>query len=63
LNNQAWALLISCSINKTAPPIRYIISLSVSGIASYAGTLLLLSNGNFISLITIPDANSSQSAI
>jgi hypothetical protein len=62
-NNQALASLIACPTNTTASSIRYIMSLSAPGITSYSGTLLLSSNGNFVSLITIPDAGSPQSAI
>jgi hypothetical protein len=62
VNNQVLALLTTCPI-VTSPSIRYSVTLSSFGIGSYSGTLLLSSNGNFISVFTIPDAGSPQSAI
>ena len=59
---QTLALLSRCPI-AIAPSIRYSITLSSSNIGSYTGSLLLSSNGNFISLFTIPAAESSQSAV
>jgi hypothetical protein len=63
LSNQASTSLISCPTTTTATSIRYSMTLSSPGIASYWGTLLLSPTENFISLITIPDAGSPQNAI
>jgi hypothetical protein len=62
VNNQALALLTICP-TVASPSIRYSVTLYSFGIGSYSGTLLLSSNGNFISVFTIPDAGSPQNAI
>ena len=64
LNQQTLALLISYPTLTTMPAtVRYDMTISSPGILSYSGTLLLSSNGHFISLVTIPNVGSPQSAL
>jgi hypothetical protein len=63
LNNQILASLISCSTTTAEASIRYSMMFSIPGQTSYSGSLLLSSNGNFISILTIPNSGSPESAI
>jgi hypothetical protein len=62
LNNPVWTSLITCPATTTTSA-RYSMTLSLPGMASYSGTLLLSSNGNFVVSFTIPETNSPLSAI
>ena len=64
LNSRALASLMACpTAAAMATSTRYDLTLSSAAIMSYSGTLLLSPNGNFIALITLPNAGSPQSAI